>query len=152
MAMQLKSDELYQLVWIILNAVKHLKVGKIKLAQFLKGSKSKEVNPIADEAVYGGLMWHDIATITGFIEQLGVIGLIHKKMLSGNPYDYSVFELTEAGRKVLEEKRQIPLQVIKQEKPITIGESEKETLKLIQDGKAVSEIAKERNLTESTIY
>ena len=149
----LKSEsEMYQVTWIILNAVKHLQVGKIKLAQFLKGSKSKEVKPIAGEAIYGGLMWYDISTITGFIEQLETIGLIHKKALPGSIYDYSVFELTEAGKLVLEEKKQIALQVIKENKPITVGDSEKETLRLLQGGKKVSEIAKERNLAESTIY
>ena len=153
MVKQSKSEaQMYQVTWIILNAVKHLHVGKIKLAQFLKGSKSKIMKQIEDEAVYGGLFWYDIPTITGFIEQLETIGLIHKKAISGSPYDYSVFEITDAGRKVLEEKRQIPLQEIKQVKPITVGESEKETLKLIQDGKTVFEVAKERNLTESTIY
>src|SRR3989338_94566 len=153
MVKQSKSEaQMYQVTWIILNAVKHLHVGKIKLAQFLKGSKSKIMKQIEDEAVYGGLFWYDTPTITGFIEQLETIGLIHKKAISGSPYNYSIFEITEAGNKVLEEKRQIPLQEIKQVKPITVGESEKETLKLIQNGKTVSGIAKERNLTESTIY
>ena len=153
MTTQSKSESgMYQVTWIILNAVKHLQVGKIKLAQFLKGSKSKEVKPIAGEAIYGGLMWYDIPTITGFIEQLETIGLIHKNALPGSIYDYSVFELTEAGKLVLEEKKQIALQIIKENKPITVGDSERETLRLLQEGRKVSEIAKERNLAESTIY
>src|SRR3989338_9744249 len=124
MAKQLKSEtQMYQVTWITLNAVKHLHVAKIKLAQFLKGSKSKIVKQIENEAVYGGLFWYDIPTITGFIEQLETIGVIHKKAISGSPYNYSIFEITEAGNKVLEEKRQIPLQEIKQVKPITVGES-----------------------------
>lgn len=153
MSTQSKSEsELYQVTWIILNAVEHLQVGKIKLAQFLKGSKSKVVKPISKEVVYGGLMWYDTPTITGFIEQLETIGLIYKKAISGSPYDYSVFELTEAGKKVLEEKKEIALQVIKEKKPITVGESEEETLKLIREGKNILQIARERNLVESTIY
>lgn len=146
------KSQMHQVTWIILNAVKHLQVGKIKLAQFLKGSKSKVVKPIEDEAVYGGLFWYDIPTITGFIEQLENIGLIHKKAISGNPYDYSVFELTEAGNMVLEEKKEIILQVIKEKKAITVGESEEETLKLVRAGKTIYQIAQERNLAESTIY
>ena len=146
------ESEMHQVTWIILNAVKHLQVGKIKLAQFLKGSKSKEVKSISNEVVYGGLMWYDIPTITGFIEQLEIIGLIHKKVLVESPYDYSVYELTDAGKIVLDEKKQIALQIIKEQKPITVGDSEKETLKLVQDGKTVLEIAKERNLAKSTIY
>jgi len=146
------ETQMYQVTWIILNAVKHLHVGKIKLAKFLKGSKSKLVKPIEDEAVYGGLFWYDISTITGFIEQLKTIELIHKKAIPESPYNYSVFELTEAGKKVLEEKKEIALRVIKEKKPITVGESEEETLKLVHDRKTISQIAKERNLTESTIH
>ncbi len=153
MIIRSKSEfEMYQVTWIILNAVKRLQVGKIKLAQFLKGSKSKDVKSIADKTVYGGLLWYDISTITGFIEQLELIGLIHKKIISGSHYDYSVYELTEAGKKVLEEKKQIALQIIKERKPVVIGDSEKETLNSVHEGKMVSEIANERNLAESTIY
>ncbi len=151
--MQSKFElSMYQVTWIILSAVKQLNVGKIKLAQFLKGSKSKDLNLIADKALYGGLLWYNIPTITKFIEQLETIGLIHRKVVTGNYYNYTVFELTEAGKTVLEEKKQIALQVIKEKKPITVGDSEKETLNLLQKGKTVSEIAKERNLAESTIY
>ncbi|MBI2548162.1 helix-turn-helix domain-containing protein [Candidatus Woesearchaeota archaeon] len=153
MVKQSKSEtQMYQVTWIILNAVKHLHVGKIKLAQFLKGSKSKEVKPISNEVVYGGLMWFDIPTITGFIEQLENMTLIQRKIIQGYSRDYPILELTQAGKLVIDEKKQIPLQIIKQIKPATVGESEKETLKLIQDGKTVSEVAKERNLVESTIY
>mgnify|MGYP001561956010 CR=1 FL=1 len=128
MVMQSKSEkQMHQVTWIILNVVKHLHVGKIKLALFLKGSKSKVVKPIEDEAVYGGLFWYDIPTITGFIEQLETIGLINKKAISGSHYDYSVFELTEAGNMVLDEKKEIILQVIRQKRAITVGESEEET-------------------------
>ena len=153
MVTQLKSElESYQVTWIILNAVKHLQVGKIKLAQFLKGSKSQDVKPISNEVIYGGLMWFDIPTITGFIEQLENMTLIQRKMLEGYSRDYPILELTQAGKLVLDEKKQIPLQIIKQIKPATEGESEKETLNLIQNGKPVPEIAQGRNLAESTIY
>lgn len=153
MAMESKSDsELYQVAWIVLNAVKRLKVGKIKLSQFLKGSKSKVVKPIAGEAVYGGLMWHDIPTIAGFIEQLESMDLIQRRIISGYSRDYPILELTEAGKLVLEEKKLIPLQIIRQAKPITVGDSEKETYELIIQGKTISQIAEQRNLASSTIY
>ena len=151
--MQSESEkQMYQVTWIILNAVQHLHVGKIKLAKSLKGSKSKVVKPIEDDGIYGGLFWYDIPTITGFIKQLETIGLINKKAVSGSYYDYSVFELTEAGKKVLEEKKKIALQIIKEKKPITVGESEEETLRLIHEGETIYQIAKERSLAESTIY
>ena len=153
MGVQQKSEsEMFQVTWIVLSVVSRLNVGKIKLAQFLKGSKSKDVISISGEQSYGGLFWYDIPTITGFIEQLEIIGLIHKKNFSGSVYDYSVYVLTEAGKKVLEEKQQITLQIIREVEPITVGYSERETFRLLRSGKSVSEIAKERNLVESTIY
>ena len=52
-----KSEDIYQVTWIILNAVKNLEVGVNKLALFLKGSKSKLVVPIESKQLFGGLMW-----------------------------------------------------------------------------------------------
>ena len=52
----------------------------------------------------------------------------------------------------MDEKIKIEFQIIKKEKPLTVGESEKETLKLFKAGKSIEEIAKERNLAISTIY
>lgn len=153
MAAQSWSEaETRQVTWIILNAVDLLQVGKIKLAQFLKGSKSKCVKSISGNAVYGGLMWFDISTITGFIDQLERMGLIHRKIISGYPRDYPVLALTEAGKLVLEEKKQIPLQVIKQSQPANVGDSERKTLELLSQGKNASQIAQERNLALSTVY
>ena len=65
---------------------------------------------------------------------------------------YSALELTEAGEKVLKEKIKIELQIIKKEKPITVGDSEKSTLNLFKSGKSIEEITKTRNLALSTIY
>ncbi|MDP2749953.1 MAG: helix-turn-helix domain-containing protein [Nanoarchaeota archaeon] len=146
------QPESNQVAWIILKTVKHLKVGKYKLAQFLKGSKSKEIYQTTNEVGYGGLMWYDIPTIIGFIEQLEAIGLVHRKEISGSFSGYSIFEVTEAGEKVLHDKTPIALQIIKEKKPIYVGGSEKETLRLLREGKTACEIAKERNLAESTIY
>ncbi len=151
MVMQSKS-ETPQVTWIILNAIKELQVGKIKLAQFLKGSKSKNIISINIKQGYGGLMWCDTPTITGFIEQIEVIGLINKKNINQGYYNYPVYFLTEAGKKVLEEKTEIALQKIKHTKPISVGFSEEETLKLIHEGKNIAQIVAERKLTESTIY
>lgn len=153
MGMQSKSeDETCQITWIILQAAKTLHIGKNKLAAFLKGSKSKEVQSISEEPVYGGIMWHNIATITSFIEQLESMELLKRQVIPAKPFDYSFLELTEAGKKVLEEKIKVSLQVIKNEEPITVGNSERQTLVLIKTGKKISEIAKERTLAESTIY
>ena len=115
------TEESYQTTWIVLNAVKSLNVGKYKLAEFLKGSKSKDVSHLSNQQGYGGLLWCDISTIIGFIEQLEQMKLITRIKPAIDEY-YSVLELTEAGKKVLDEKINI------------------------------EEIAKSRNLAVSTIY
>ena len=140
-----------KIVWIILKSVKNTKVGKYKLAEFLKGSKAKDIAVLSSQQGYGGLLWHDIATITGFIEQLEQMRLIARKRIAIDEY-YSVLELTEAGKKVLDEKIKIELQIIKKEKPLNVGESEKATLEVFKGGKNIQEIAKIRNLAISTIY
>ena len=137
---------------IILHAVDTVQYGKHKLACFLKGSRSKEIIPTRQENVFGGLLWHTISTIEGFIEQLEAIGLIEKRDIPARPYLFPVYVLTDAGRKVIEKKMQIPLQVIKREKPITVGGTEKQTLELFKKGSSASDIAKIRGLVESTIY
>ena len=138
-----------QISWIILNAAKNLKVGKYKLAEFLKGSKAKDIANLSRQQGYGGLLWHDIPTIIGFIEQLEEMELLSR--LAFHDY-YSALELTEAGKKVLNEKIKIELQIIKKDKPINVGESEKMTFGMLKSGKTIKEIAKERNLAISTIY
>src|SRR3989344_4385717 len=105
---------------IILHAVDTVQYGKHKLACFLKGSRSKDIIPTRQETVFGGLLWHTISTIEGFIEQLETIGLIKKKDIPARPYPFPVYVLTDAVRKVIEKKIQIPVQIIKGEKPIPV--------------------------------
>lgn len=145
-------EDTSQIVWIILNAVKNMQLGVDKLALFLKGSKSKLVVPIESKQLFGGLMWHDIPTIKGFIKQMIGMELIRKKMIQGYIYNYPILELTEAGNKVLSEKIKIELQITKEQKPVTVGESEMKTFELFSEGKKAEEIAKERELAVSTIY
>lgn len=145
------AGETYQITWIILNAVKELKVGKHKLAEFLKGSNAKDIAHLSNQQGYGGLLWCDIATIIGFIEQLEQMRLILRKKEAIDDY-YSTLELAEAGEKVLNEKMKIELQIIKREKPIAVGQTEKMTYELFKEGKTIEEIAKTRNLAVSTIY
>jgi len=145
-------EDMPQIVWIILNAVKNLQCGVDKLALFLKGSKSKLVVPIESKQLFGGLMWHDIQTIKGFIWQLIGMEFVRKKNVQGYIYPYSILELTEAGKKVLDEKIKVELQITKEQKSIKVGESETRTFELFSEGKNVEEIAKERNLAVSTVY
>ncbi len=145
-------EETFQITWIILNAVRNLQTGVDKLALFLKGSKSKLVIPIESKQLFGGLMWHDIPTIKGFIKQLIEIELIRKRNVESYFYSYPILELTEAGKKVLDEKIKVELQIIKEQKPIAVRESEMKTFELFNEGKSIEEISRERNLAISTIY
>ena len=137
---------------IILSAVKNLNVGKNKLAAFLGGSKSKIVAPVSDQQIYGGLLWHDIPTITNFIDQLEAMDFIRTRVIEGAKYSYPILELTGAGAKALKDKLKIPLQITKFKKPVTVGDSEEETLQLFRSGKIAAEIASARQLAVSTIY
>ncbi|MBI2661455.1 helix-turn-helix domain-containing protein [Candidatus Woesearchaeota archaeon] len=148
---QNRLEDSEQTAWIILNAAKFLSVGKHKLAEFLKGSKAKDIAHLSIHQGYGGLLWHDIATIIGFIEQLERMEFLRRTQPAIEDY-YSVLEVTEAGRKILDEKIKIGLQIIKNEKRIIVGDSEKITFGLFKAGKSIEEIAKERNLAVSTIY
>lgn len=143
------AEETYQITWIILKAAENINVGKYKLAEFLKDSKSKDVANLSNQQGYGGLLWFSINEIIAFIEQLEEMDLI--KRTSIDDY-YSVLGLTEAGRKVLNEKIRIELQIIKKEKPLTVGDTEKVTLELFKKGRSVPEIAYERKLAFSTVF
>lgn len=146
------KEDTSQIAWIILNAVKNMQVGVDKMALFLKGSKSKLVVPIESQQMFGGLMWHDIPTIKGFIRQLLNTELIRQRVVDYGYYRFPILELTEAGKKVLDEKIKVELQVIKEQKPIRVNESEEKTLEMFNAGRDADEIAKERNLAVSTIY
>lgn len=139
---------------IILQAVENERTGKHKLAAFLRGSKSQLVRePGLDKKQgYGALLWHDIPTIEGFIDQLEQMELIMIYRVQTGDYAYPVLQLSEAGRKVLDEKKSVPLIVQKNIKPITMGESERETLAFFHKGLKPEEIAAKRGLARSTIY
>ena len=142
-------EETHQITWVILKAAENINAGKYKLAEFLKGSKAKDVAHLSNEQGYGGLLWLNIGIIVAFIEQLEEMGFI--KRTSIEDY-YSVLGMTEAGRKVLDEKIRIELQIIKKEKPLTVGDTERITLELFKKGKSVPEIAYERKLAFSTVF
>ena len=100
------QHETTEVAQIILHAVDSVQYGKHKLACFLKGSRSKEIIPKIHENVFGGLLWHNISTIEYFIEQLEAMGFIERREKQGYPYPFSVYALTDAGRKVIDEKMQ----------------------------------------------
>ena len=134
---------------IILFAVHSVQLGKHRLAGFLKGSKSKEVLPLIQKNGFGGLLWHDLSTIEGFIEQLEQSGFIRRLHIDTF---LSYYVLTDNGKKAVNETITIPLHIIKKYKPLTIGNSERATLSLMRQGKTIPEVAHIRGLAGSTIY
>lgn len=146
------EDEPYRVAWIILTAAKHVQVGKHKLAEFLKGSRAKDIEALKDKDGYGGLLWYTIPTIAKCVDQLEKMNYLCRKTIAHFPYDYTALELSDAGRKALEEKQPIPIKIIVEQKPIIVGDSEKETYRLFKQGKTIAEIMRERNLVRSTIY
>ncbi len=144
------SSESSITAWLILNAVNSLELGKLKLVRFLKGSKSKEIFSISQETIFGGLMWYDMATIEGFIDQLEEKNLIIKIKKQGFPYPYEIYGLSDEGKKALSVKAEIQLENIKKIEPV--NETEAITMTMIKSGKSVIEVSQERNLAETTIY
>ncbi|PIN75774.1 hypothetical protein COV17_03735 [Candidatus Woesearchaeota archaeon CG10_big_fil_rev_8_21_14_0_10_36_11] len=90
-----------QIAWIILNAVKHAQAGKERLAQFLRGAHSQLVRKDAmdRQTGYGSLLWYNLTTISGFIDQLEEMQLIIRYMKNTGYYSYPIIILTEVRRK-----------------------------------------------------
>ena len=145
-------EESPDIVQSILKIISEQQLGKYKLASFLKGPMSRKADMLACKEGYGLLFQYSPSTIEGFIEQLEEMKLIEKKMKQGYPYPYPVYVLTEAGKNAMRTTSKGTLKEIKKHRPISIDASEIETLTLFKQGKTISEIAKERNFAESTIY
>jgi len=150
----LPAAEQRQIVWIILEAIGRLEAGKGKITAFLKSSHSKIISePQLDRKTgYGALFWLDLATIHGFITQLEEMELIETQKVRTANYSYPILTLTNAGRKALNEKIEVPLQIKKETRPESSMVSEKLTLELFQMGRTILEICTERKLKPSTIY
>lgn len=154
MVLSIPKEEQKQIALIILRAAHYLQTGKNKLASFPRGSHSKIIRDreLDRKAGYGALLWHNIPTIMGFINQLEEMGFIKSYLVQTGIYSYPILPLTEAGKKALDENMEIPLQIRKELKPIIIGDSERETLSLFKHGCKPHEIAQRRGLAISTIF
>src|SRR3989344_6329174 len=78
--------------------------------------------------------------------------LVRRKELPELGPFYDVLEVTDAGRKALGERIDIPLRQERTIKEEHAGESERITLNLLSSGKNPQEIAQARNFVLSTIY
>ncbi len=146
-----------QVAVLILQTVQHLQTGKEKLASFLRGSHSKLVTEgrLDQQQGYGALLWDDIPTIKDYIDQLMRMNLLRQRFVRTPFYSYPILEMTDAGRKVLDEKKTILLLKRKSgqhKKPLIVGDTHKETLLLFKNGLSPPEIAERRGFVLSTIY
>ncbi|MFH1682917.1 MAG: RQC domain-containing protein, partial [Candidatus Woesearchaeota archaeon] len=121
----MEKKEQKQIALIILQTINNLQAGKDKVASFLRGSHSKKNKSLRFKPGYGALLWCDLLTIKGFIEQLKEMEFIKQYQVEREFYSYPILTLTKAGEKALEEKMEIPLQKRREIKLIKIGESER---------------------------
>ncbi len=142
-----------QIGWIILKAVDFLKTGVNKNALFLKGSKSKIVVPdLHLENGYGALYWMNISEIEFYIKQLVDKGFITESKSTYFEFTYPLLILTEEGKIAIPKKAEIELVKPERKDLVLIGESELETLNLLNQNLPIKEIGLIRNLKETTIY
>lgn len=141
---------------LILNAIKthHRQLGVSSLALVLKGSKSKRIvdRKLYESKFFGALFYHQTDVIENFIKQLQEKKLIRSVLVIGFPYALPMLELTEKGMNMVENNLDVPLEIKRTVKRIKINESILTTLYLFDKCKDVIEVAKRRNLVESTIW
>ncbi|GAP12628.1 ATP-dependent DNA helicase, RecQ family [Longilinea arvoryzae] len=145
---------------VILDCVRRvkIKVGVVKLAQVLNGSRAKEILQFHHEkdTYYGRLAALRQKDIEGLIDRL--VGLGHLKIVGG---DFPVLNLTPRGENAIRQKERIPLRLtklrsraeVRREKARrTVNDSVACTAELLADGLTPEQIARQRELAVSTIY
>jgi ATP-dependent DNA helicase RecQ len=158
-AVETKTD-LLDPALLILGTIQQIKygVGIVKIAQILKGSKSKEItNSHLDKLPqYGKLSGITIGSVRDMVEQL-----IKEQFVNVTGGEYPVLRLSHAGVKALRERTPINLKTTKapdekkssrKETGQTINESIEQTYQLICLGLPIEKIAEKRELSICTIY
>jgi ATP-dependent DNA helicase RecQ len=145
---------------IILDSIRRLKIGigKGKLAQILKGSKTQEIQrqKYDRSPYYGRLAVLTRVEVESLIDQ--VVDMGYLKSVGG---EYPVLKLTPKGESALANKSPLPLKLSKQVKPEAVARKTAEraaggtyayTAQLFANGMPPEEIARTRGLTVCTIY
>jgi ATP-dependent DNA helicase RecQ len=146
---------------VILDTLKRLKwgVGRKRLAEILKGSRSKAMTQhYRQNTYYGRFASYSLKNIEDMIEQLVLQGYL--KIVGG---DIPVLDLSNRGYAALRARASISLDL--PDDTSTSSESPRgkhkkyagspttdETATLFDQGKSPAEIAKERGLTERTVF
>ncbi len=144
---------------VILDALRRLQwnIGRKRLAEILKGSKSKGMSEYYRKSTYyGRFAEFSLKDIEDMIEQLVLAGYL--KIIGG---DMPVLELTRRGELALKTRSAFALELPgagerssggkKRKRYATSGTTD-ETETLFQQGNSPSEIAQARGLTERTIF
>jgi DNA-binding CsgD family transcriptional regulator len=145
------EQESHKVAWIILEAADALHLGSNKLAEFLKGSKAKDISLLGARPLYGGLLWLSMETILHCIRQLELRGYLEREFRGGD-FQYPILRPSAIGRKTMGRRFPIDLDIAPVHKPLRAGESERETLRLLRQGKSIDGIAQIRGLALSTVY
>jgi ATP-dependent DNA helicase RecQ len=145
---------------IVLDTVRRLpnKVGKEKIAQILKGSKSKDILQFGYDknTYYSRLAVFSSVELKQIIDQLQEMRYL--KVIGGK---YPVLCLTPQGEAAIRDKTVIPLKLSRQvnNKAIELkkavlksGGTLEYTAQLLSEGLSVEEIAAQRSLSPQTIY
>lgn len=156
-----QMDLIERAVLIILDTVHRQgtrTVGRIKLAQILKGSKAQDIQQFHynKNTYYGKLAVLKQKDIEEMILEL--ISLGHFKVVGG---EYPVIKLTPKGESAIQQKASIPLKfpqgfskhkIEKKKAQLQAGGTVEYTAQLIHEGLTPDQIARQRNLTLMTIY
>lgn len=145
---------------VILDCIRRvkIKVGRVKLAQILHGSKAQDIlNFHHDKNIYyGRLAAVKQSDIEGLIGQLAEMGYV--KMIGG---EYPTLVLTPRGENAIQQKENItlklpkslqPSEVLKNKAKLSAGGTVEYTAQLLAEGHMPEQIARQRGLTTMTIY
>ena len=145
---------------IILDALRRLQwgIGREKLAQMLKGSRTKEMQQFGyhQSPYYGRLAVFLLKEIEGLIGQLITQGYL--KVIGGNR---PVLRLTPRGEASLKARASMPLRLPRAVQQATVARKQAEreaggtvalTAQMFAQGLTPAQIATQRGLSENTIY
>ncbi|MCC6499594.1 MAG: RecQ family ATP-dependent DNA helicase [Anaerolineales bacterium] len=156
-----QMDLIERAALIILDTARKLgtrQVGREKLAQILKGSKAKDILKFHYDrhVYYAKLAAIQQNQIEEMIQEL--ISLGYFKVVGG---EYPVVKLTPKGESALQQKASIPLKlpqgfskhtIEKKKAQMQAGGTLEYTLQLINQGLTPEQVARQRELTLTTIY
>ncbi len=142
-----------EVAMIILKTLKEKEgtMGVGKLALLLKGSVSKRIKE--DKAEFrSALFWQPLDVIENFIKQLAEKGFLEVRTIGVYPDLRPVLYVSEKGKKAVEDKAEILLEILRKEKEVKLNEPMQMTLEAFSRLKSIESVAKERRIAVSTVW